>query len=343
MSNELIDGRPRPPSEPSRPGNAPFIPPPTPAPWDPKPAPWQQTQTEAPLDQIPWDRPADATHQEAHEQWPKADLEYAQAIPDPYDADAPVVPDIARQSLAPAWPGWNDPPSSTDLEIEPETPAPWATDSPESPGADQVADSAAPAAEEEAGAYGSTPNGTPYSTSDEPGAVQRSAEPLTHQVVATVPISAAALANGGSPANLVLRIELAIMEDGNRLTNPAPDAAAGRPVDAPEPAPTQEQFADYESAAPATYSPPSFEPEGLTEWPSVWEPAMTEAFAPPASQLGPTVAARRVTPTEEPDPEVNAPDRSRASLLTAGLTVAMAIVVVVLVLVFVQLMTSLLR
>ena len=312
MSNELIEGRHRPPSEPSTPGGAPFIPPPTPAPWDPKPAPWQQTQTEAPLDQLPWDRPVtEATRQGTRDEWPEVDLGNAQPIADPYDADAPVVPDVARHSLAPAWPGWNDPPSSSDFEIEPETPAPWAPGWADSPAVDQIA-------------------GSPGSTAEKPAAVQPSAHPPTRHMVATVPISSAALATGGSPANLVLRIELAIVEDGNRQTTSAPAAAAVTPVGSPEP-------------APAPNSLPSFEPDELAEWPSVWEPAMTDAFAPPASQLGPTAAAQSVTTTEESPPEAAAPDRSRSPLLTAGLTVAMALVVVVLVLVFVQLMTPLLR
>ena len=349
MNNELMDGRPRPPSEPSRPGSAPFIPPPTPAPWDAKPAPWHTTETHAPLGQVPWDRPQD--------EWPQVDLAPAHATletaagevmdaragyaawdspprfgmgeegfvddrpaamldafeefagrssalqdapptppADAYDSDAPILPDVARQAPTPAWPSWDGQLRGRESEIEPQTPAPWATDSPV--------------------------------TTD---AVQSAPEPSTHQLVATVPISSAALGSDGSPANLVLRIELAIVEDGNRPAAPVSDSAARTPVESAEPEPTE-----------------------LSEWPSVWEPAIAEAFAAPRAS---PVAARRLAPREsdqfvaaEPAvstvdraPEAPAQDRPAYPLLTAGLTVGMAVVVVFLVLVFVQLMTSLLR
>ena len=420
MNSELMDGRPSQPSEPSRPGNAPFIPPPSPAPWDHKPPPWQQTQTEASLDQVPWDRRASqATHHEIRDEWPQMDLADAhpttetpgsdvmdaragyeswdppppfemdahgfvddrpaemldtyeerlvaaavaavetparavsesenappEPIPDPYDSDAPILPDAARQALTPARPSRNGPLGASDVKFEPATP-------------------------------------------DEPAAVQPSADPLTGQVVATVPINPAALANGpttfvmagpesGLPANLVLRIELAMVEEpgaasatqdiGGQPTR-APDATVPRAVEAPEPEPTQ---AFVEDALAVSDDSAGDKKEEVSEWPSVWQPAVADAFAPRSSrslairppapaQLGPTRPAPRVTtieapqgdqwspaaetaaPTGEPAPAEAARARPGPSLLTAGLTVAMAVVVVVLVLVFAQLMTSLLR
>ena len=203
---------------------------------------------------------------------------------DPYDAMAPVVGDVVASARQPAWPAWNEPPApapsdppffdfwqdaareqtagrQTVPDPEPEV---YADPEP------AVYPDPGPGTQQESGT-GSMPSVEP-----QPGISPLSLHPglFTAQVTDYQPPAAP-----GEPANLVLRIELALVDNGTRL---APADSARRV--GPDPQGSGEATDDDLTARHAESEPrqPWIQQPAPWNQPSQPPPAARSAQPPPA-------------------------------------------------------------
>jgi hypothetical protein len=242
--------------------------------------------------------------------------EYAAAEPeplvaDPYDAFAPVLSDISRVDV-PSWPAVNghdeDRNAATVTEMAVDEPA---EDEVEQPAVDPSPTARAPITPVgfEDRELGPTPPDDLFTMqapdpAPPPEPVARP-EPVTEPLQPALPYSIAT--TPGSPANVVVRIELAIVDDGTRIRSVDAVRRVGPSSEAVEPyTPRHPEFEPRAPREPEMTSEPADDAEPWWTEPTDWDeatPPWGEAAEPkPTSRTEPVATPAEPAPTPWAEP-----------------------------------------